>query len=245
MVLTNKYIKIMKKQFNYLMVIITLGVTFGCDLPLQESFDFDPELTIIDPWENGTAWDFLTSSNALATREDGGLLGDSFNYMVVAIEKAGFVDLYNQTDNDQRTYLMLNNNSFTGGGDILQIVTGSSSTGGLTPFEKLEQVDTPEELETLRTVLRYHIVDAYVDQVPTLAERNTQYIFQTLIPGEAGLIAFLRDDRYRTDINDDRVAPLPFPSTATSQRERIRNHNYIFNNGIGHSINDPVRNLPY
>jgi hypothetical protein len=236
----------MKKQFKYLLVLITMALTFSCDLPLQDTYDFNPELTIVDPYANGTAWDFFNSPNALRTNNDGRLSGDSYNYLVAAINKAGFVDLYNQTDNPNRTYLMLNNNAFTGGGDVIQIVTGSSSVGAdETPEDVMERVDTPEKLETLRTVLRYHIVDAYVDQIPTLRETFTQYIFQTLIPGPDGLIAFLRDDRYRTDINDDRQAPLPFPSSATSQRERIRNSNYIFNNGIGHSLNDPVRNKPY
>tara|TARA_R110002033_G_C3896011_1_gene239440 strand:+ start:5160 stop:5906 length:747 start_codon:yes stop_codon:yes gene_type:complete len=248
----------MKKQIKYLLVFIALAFTFSCDLPLQDTYDFDPELTIVDPYADGTAWDFFNSPNALRVREsDGALLGDSYNYLVAAIEKAGFVDLYNQTDNADRTYLMLNNNAFRGGGDVIQLVTGSSSedvtviengvpvTRPGTPAEVMERVDTPEELEVLRTILRYHIVDAYMAIIPQLAETNTQYIFQTLIPGEGGQIAFLRDDRYRTDINDDRRAPLPFPSSATGQRERIRNQNYIFNNGIGHSINDPVRYFPY
>ncbi|MGB5943945.1 MAG: hypothetical protein WBG71_13765, partial [Leeuwenhoekiella sp.] len=82
----------------------------------------------------------------------------------------------------------------------------------------------------------------YIDQVPTLFEFGVQYLFQTRIPGEDGLIAFRRDERYRVDIN---TAPAPLPTSATSQNETIRNYNYIFNNGIGHHLNDPVRNQPY
>ena len=68
------------------------------------------------------------------------------------------------------------------------------------------------------------------------------FIFQTLIPGEDGVISMRRDDRYRIDINR---APAPLPYSATTQWERVRNHNYVFNNGIGHFIADPVRNKPY
>ena len=98
------------------------------------------------------------------------------------------------------------------------------------------------DLETLKTVLQYHIVTTYVAQVPTLFEFDVNYIFQTLIPGDAGVIVMRRDNRYRIDINR---APAPLPSTATSQWERVRNHNYVFSNGIGHFLNDPVRNQPY
>ncbi|QCW99536.1 hypothetical protein FGM00_05210 [Aggregatimonas sangjinii] len=238
----------MKKHTKYLLLISFLTLLFGCDLPLQDNYDFNPELNIVDPWKDSTAWEFFNSPLAQRTGDEGQFLGDNYNYLVAAIEKAGFVELYNQTSNANRTYLMLNNNAFTGGGDVIEIITGSwdeDLVESETPEETMARVDTPEKMEKLRTVLRYHIVDAYVDQIPTLRETFTQYIFQTLVPGEAGLIAFLRDDRYRTEINDDRRAPLPFPSSATSQRERIRNSNYIFINGIGHSLNDPVRNLPY
>lgn len=236
----------MRKHTKYTMILSIFICALGCDLPLQDNFNFKPELTISDPFSEGTAWDFFTGPEAQRTGDEGNLLGDSYNYLVAAIRKAEFVDLYNQTDNPNRTYLMLNNNAFTGGGDVIDIITGSDEIAdGETPEDVMERVDTPEKLERLRTVLRYHIVDAYVDQIPTLRETFTQYIFQTLVPGEDGLIAFLRDDRYRTDINDNRQAPLPFPATATSQRERIRNSNYIFSNGIGHSLNDPVRNRPY
>ena len=63
-----------------------------------------------------------------------------------------------------------------------------------------------------------------------------------MISGEDGRIVFRRDNRYRVDINR---SPAPLPSSATSQFERVRNYNYVFNNGIGHSLNDPVRNQPY
>lgn len=234
----------MKKHIRILLAVIAVSMAVSCELlPLQDTYDFDPQLDINDPFAGGTAWDFINSEAALRTNAEGGLIGDSFHYLKAAIEKAGYVDIYNQTETTDRTYLLLNNNAFTGGGDVIQLITGSATVAvGETPEQVMERVDTPEEMETLRKVLDYHIVLTYIDQVPTLFEFGVQYLFQTRIPGEDGLIAFRRDERYRVDINR---SPAPLPTSATSQNETIRNYNYIFNNGIGHHLNDPVRNQPY
>lgn len=225
-------------------ILLLLAMVFSiaaCDFGVQENFEFVPEVDDVDPFDQLTAWEFIQTQTELT--EDGELNGEKLNYFIAAIKKAGFEDEYNQTTTTDRTYLLLNNNAFTGGGDIIDIVTGVDTIAtGATPEETFENVDTPEELETLRTILRYHIVTSYVAQIPTLFEFNVWYLFQTLIPGDDGLIAFSRDDRLRVTINR---APAPLPSTALSQWERVRNHNYVFNNGIGHFIADPVRNQPY
>lgn len=65
----------------------------------------------------------------------------------------------------------------------------------------MARVDILEELKKLRTVLRYHIVTTFIEQVPTLFTFDVWYVFQTLILGEHGLIAFSSDDRWRVDIN--------------------------------------------
>jgi len=185
----------------------------------------------------------LALQEGLQTRtqrnDEGGLIGEEFNYMIAAIEKAGMVEEYNNSSISERTYLMLNNNAFTGNGDVIALVTGSATVEpGATPAQALENAD----VEKLRTILQYHIVTTYVAQVPTLFEFGVNYIFQTLIPGEDGVIVMQRDDRYRIDINK---APAPLPSTATSQPERVRAHNLVFQNGIGHVVADIVRNKPY
>ena len=185
----------------------------GCDLELNTGYDFNAELDLVEPFGN--------------------------------MKTAGMVEEYNQTETTDRTYLLLTNSAFTGGGDIIQIVTGSwdeDVVAGETFAETMARVDTPEKLEKLRTLLKYHIVTTYINQVPVLFEYDTDYLFQTLIPGEDGLIAFRRTNRYGININN-RDAPLP--TSATSQSEGVRNHNYVFNNGIGHMIQDPVRNKPY
>ena len=223
-------------KMKYLTIIGLTVCLFGCDLELQKGFDFVPEVDTTDPYKNITAWEFIQTRNNL--NDNGSLNGEELNYMIAAIERAGMIDEYNGSNAD-RTYLLLNNNAFTGGGDIIQLVTGSSSVAaGETPSDVMARAD----VDVLKRILQYHIVTTFVAQVPTLFEFGVNYIFQTLIPGEDGIIAMRRDDRYRIDINR---APAPLPSTATSQWERVRLHNYVFLNGIGHFIADPVRNKPY
>lgn len=254
------------KKLKILMVGTLVLLLTACDLGLQESFDFNPELTITDPFAEITAWEFITTiGSELVTNDDGEevLFNEGFNYLAAAIRKADYVDFYNQTMTTNRTYLLLNNNAFTGGGDVIQLATGSASTNITeivdgeeitrlaTPDEIMERVDTPEKLERLRTILKYHIVDEYVAQRPTLFTFGIWFEFQTLIPGADGRIAFLRDELDRININgrapnaNPPYPDSPLPATAVSQRENVRNHNYIFNNGIGHTISDPVRNRPY
>jgi len=226
------------RKFKYFRIIF-LGIAVfsfhGCDLDLQEGFTFKPDVDLTDPFDDITAWQFLQQNTQL--NEEGELDGELYNYMVAAIEAAGLVEEYNGT-NSNRTYLFLNNNAFTGGGDVIDLITGEEEVGeGETPADVMARAD----LDVLRTILRYHVITEYVEQL-TLAERNVNYTFQTLIPGENGEIVLRRDERYRVDINRD---PAPLPSSATSQNERIRNYNYVLSNGIGHTIADPVRNAPY
>jgi len=226
-----------------LVLLILVAFTFSCDLPLQDSYSFHPDVDLTDPYAGGTAWDFLNSPGALKKTTTGAINGESFDYMVEAIKKAGLVELYSQTETTSRTYLLLNNNAFLGTGDVINIVTGSATVPvGETPEQTLAKVDTPAEMQKLINVLNYHIVTTRIAQVPTLVQYRTEYLFQTLIPGADGLISFKRDERYTISLN---TAPSSLPSSATSEAENVRNHNYIFNNGIGHHIADPVRNKPY
>lgn len=245
------------KTFIKLKIIVLLGVGFlftSCELELQDTFDFQSQAVTDDPFDDITAWEFIQSKTGV--NEDGTYNFEHFQYMRAAIEKAGMIEEFNQTADTLRTYLLLNNAAMTGGGDVIQIVTGSAATTEtivvngedvervLTPDEVFERVDTPEKMEKLRTLLKYHITLDYVQQVPTLAVEGTWYVFQTLIPGDDGLIAYRRDADWDISINVN-GSPMPSSATTGGWNENVRNHNYVFNNGVGHIINDPVRNKPY
>lgn len=222
-----------------------LGLFLGaCDLELQDRFVFEPDVDLNDPYAEITAWEFLNSPQANKVNANGTLATDSFQYMVAAIKAAGMIEEYNGPITD-RTYLLLNNNAFLGGGDVISIVTGSATVpANETPDQTMARVDTPAEMAKLKAVLNYHIIDTYITQNDPLEVIGTNYIFQTLIPGEDGLIVFARNERLFIRIN---TAPAPLPSTATGggNNENVFNHNYVFKNGIGHEIQDPVRNRPY
>ena len=232
-----------------IVLILCLGISLSsCDLELQDTYNFESGAVFSDPYENITAWEFIQSLNGV--NEDGTLDGEHFQYMEAAIRKAEMIDVFNQTADTLRTYLLLNNNAFKGAGNVNQIVTGLSGTdledaeASLTPDELMEFVDTPEKLEKLRTLLKYHITTDYVLQVPTLGVSGTFYVFQTLVPGDDGLIAYRRDDDWDISINAS-GAPLPSSAYSGGWNENVRNHNYVFSNGVGHILNDPVRNQPY
>lgn len=230
--------KIIYKKIGILIASATL--LLGCDIGLQERFVFVPEALAEDPFGDLTAWEFLTSARSQALTDQGGIDGEQFNYMAAAIEAAGYIDRYNAGNGDV-TFLLLNNNAFTGGGDVINLITGSATVAaGETPADVMARAN----VDVLRQILDYHTVPTYITQTDPLSEIGLNYIFQTLIPGDDGIIVMRRDQTLRVDIN---TSPAPLPSTATGggNNERVRVHNYVFSNGIGHVLNDPVRNRPY
>ncbi len=213
----------------------------SCDLGLQEQFDFKPEANINNPFENLTAWEWIQTRSNSATAAPYNAL--EFDYMKAAIIKADMIEEFNQIATKDRTFLLLNNNAFLGAGDIIQIVTGSATVPAAETAEQtIDKVNTPVKLEKLKAVLRYHIVTTYILQVPTLYKQDTDYLFQTLIPGNDGLIAFRRNTIYQITVNS---ATAPLPKTATDEAKQCLSHNYQFKNGIGHVLADAARNKPY
>lgn len=233
------------KSLKFVRVIAMLFLLSGCDLPLQESFDFKPEVDINNPFENITAWEWIQSRSNSATKAP--YNAKEFDYFEAAIIKADMVEEYNQVATKDRTYLLLNNAAFTGPGNVISIITGSATVpAGQTAVQTMDRVDTPVKLAKLKTLLRYHIVTTYILQVPTLYSVNVDYLFQTLIPGDDGLIAFMRTTSASVQWNITVNSPTaPLPATATAEFENVINHNYQFKNGVGHVIQDPVRNKPY
>lgn len=229
------------KSLKFVGITVLTFLLSSCDLGLQEEFDFKPEALSENPFENMTAWEWIQTRTTAPTATTYNAL--EFDYFIEAIKKAGMQNEYDQIATKDRTYLLLNNNAFIGAGDIIQIVTGSATVpAGEKADVTMNKVDTPAELAKLKAVLSYHIVTTYILQVPTLYKYDVDYLFQTLIPGNDGLIAFRRSPIYQITVNSQ-LAPLP--KTATDEFEGCLSHNYQFKNGIGHVLADPVRNKPY
>ncbi|MBB4079248.1 hypothetical protein GGR28_001868 [Lewinella aquimaris] len=191
----------------------------GCDLQRQERFKFEPDIAPQVTFDM-TALDFIRLDP-----------GDEFNYLDTAITLTGLEAEYS-TNADMRTYLLLKDRAFTDGGEILQQISGSTSTS-------MDSLDDTQ-IERLRYVLRYHIIEAYIENgFDPLEVLYQDYFFQTLIPGDDGIISINRDDRFRLSVNrsDD--------LQGTKKGGRINEHNYIFTNGVAHLVTDSYRNARY
>lgn len=242
-----------KKKLGILLFVSLLLAS--CDLELQKGYDFKPEIDLTDPHDDITAWEFIQTQTSHFVDEETGQVsvfdslgrydGDKMDYMIEAIKKAGMEDEYNQTETIDRTYLFLDNNAFNfrlSSRNVINLITGEGTIEFETAQEVIDKVDTPEELERLRTLLRYHIVTSYIDQVPTLSNTEERYLFQSLIEGNKGQIVFSRSSRWQIQVNRD---PAPLPESATDFFANAIKHNYVFSNGIGHYINSYVRYEPY
>lgn len=219
----------------------------SCDLALQENFEFETSaVSNNEPFDDITALEFITQQSSTRDEESGNFDGEKFDYMLAAINKAGMRNVYGSNVKD-RTYLLLNNNAFTGSGDIIARVTGLTANAprqeaeqNESPEELFERVDTPEKLQVLRDILNYSVVDAFVSQ-RTLTSTDKFFVFQTLVPGSEGLISFRRDFELTIRINDQASPSVTNVAKRSANAENVRSHNYVFNNGIGHVINDHVR----
>lgn len=199
-----------------LLLLCLALITNGCDLAVQEPFEFDPEIAPQQTFDM-TALEWIRSNP-----------NDEFNYLDSAITITGLEAEYS-TNSDQRTFLLLKDRAFTDGGEILQQLGGSRTA-----------IMANLDVDRLRTVLRYHIIDEYVTNgFDQLAVLYTDYIFQTLVPGEAGRISVNRDDRFRLRINNSPDL------SGTKKGALLGNHNYIFTNGVAHLSNDSFRNEPF
>ncbi len=202
---------------------LLLFMVTSCDLPVQPKFEFESELGELVTFEDQTVLEWMRSDAAVSAVNN-----NNFDLFLEAIALTGLESEYSNSG-DRRTFLMLQNQAFTAGGEIFALLRVGS----------LAELDDAG-IDRLRTILRYHIVDDYVDQgAEALPVLLTDYLFQTLIPGEEGIISFNRDERFRMNVN--RADALPGNARGT----QVRNHNYIFNNGVGHHVRDYVRNRPY
>jgi hypothetical protein len=265
---------------THLKIIFTsfIAVILGsCSLELQESFEFEPEVfTQGDPFKNLTAWEFIQTkiterneNNEFLLKSNTSVLnqsGDNLDFFVAAIKAVGYEEFYNQTSTSNRTYFLLNNNAFTGNSprDIVRMITGAqladgSAAGRLVNPDNVFINWTPAQLNQLKAVLRYNMVNEYVDQ-NTVPTSFVHILRKTLLP-EANLdltgtpvslsnnptdIAFFRDGDSRQTLRINRLgAPLPSTATETAWDENVRRHNYVFKNGVGHFLQEIVRFQPY
>ncbi len=191
------------------------------DLKQQEKFIFKPGIPELVTFKDQTAWEFIQKQTSSAGTVPA---GNKFDFMITLIKVAGLEEEYNKNVSN-RTYLLLNNSSFTGTGRINALLTGVvAGTGDLTKVDKVRAAN----------LLKYHIIDAYVNQTTSLPIYFVNYEFKTLLDGPSGIIKIQRNERYSLTINN--APDLP----STRRTTGVTLHNYIFKNGIAHIISSYV-----
>lgn len=209
-------------KLGVLAIALFVTVFSSCDLTLQQKVPFKPETPVLANFKNQTAWDWVQTHPQ----------GD-FTYMEQAINITGLQNLYSQVDS-QRTYLLLKNIAFTQNSGILQVITGST-TGDLTTLNATN-------IQRLKNLLMYHIVNQYVDQGPdNLKVVFKDYFFQTLIPGSSGIISIRRDETFNMIFNQSPLLPV-------TKKGTYRNNalfNYVMKNGVAHLLSTYIRVVPF
>lgn len=220
----NKQFPTMTRRANntlklFFCMLVTLVLT-GCDLELQDGFEYDSQLEPQFTFGETTAWEWLQ------TNPQG-----EFGYMIEAIELTGLEDEFNNASL-KRTFFLIKDLGFTHPGGILN-----------QEFENKNTVlaDLPDaDLIKLKNIMMYYILDTYVDQGPDkLKVLDVDYNFNTLSEDPKNSYMTVRRDwahtldiNYSTDIK-----------SSTKREGIVRLHNYIFSNGnaVGHMVDRHVR----
>ena len=218
------------KKYRIFFLSLSMGMllcTFNsCDLEMQKKNEFVPGIPELATFKNETAWEWMQKQ----TSPTGTIpAANKLDFMIQLIKVAGLEAEYNKPVTE-RTYLFLNNSAFTGAGRINALLTGvTAGTGDLSKVDKVRAAN----------LLKYHIVDAYVDQLNAVPVYFAQYQFKTLLEGPNGVISFTRNERYSLTVNSDPTLPSTRRSTGVTL------HNYQFKNGIAHFISSHVGVTPF
>ncbi len=258
--------RIMKTYIKGIIAVCSAIILSSCTLELQEPYNFKPENTFGDPFANMTAWEYIQSRTTTDIIDDQNrklLNGEELDFMIAAIKHVGYEDLYAQTS-AKRTFFLLNNNAFTGGNrdrDIIRAVTGVTQgpTARVNPDTLMASITEPTQINRLKAILKYHILEEDVAQVPKITIFDKDFLFNTLLPvmnidaatgepiglsSERAPMALRRDIEWRMEANN-LSAPLIESAVQNGFNERIRSHNYVLSNGVGHYLNDTVRYQPF
>jgi hypothetical protein len=219
--------KINIKNLGNLMVLGFLMLTIASckKLTLQDKFEFNPEVPILEPYKNMTALEFLKLDPK-----------NEFNYMRKVIALTGMEAEYSG-EIKNRTYLLLKDTAF---------VTGFSNYPGIT--KDLTGVDKGDlatvDVARLKKLLSYHIINEYVDQLsPSLPKKQVDYFFQTLVPGDEGRVSIRRSELLGLSFNQSSL--IPNVPSGTKKNTNLVQSNYVFKNGVGHLLSNYIRYKPF
>ncbi len=262
----------MKLYFKLSITFLIALLISSCTLDVQDEFNFQPDLiSPDDPFQNMTAWEFIGSrrSNSIVdpdtgARDLGGFNENNLDYFRAAVQAAGLESLYMQTNTEDRTYLLFSNRAFINGNNERNpnvIINGSLGAAPRnvnldTFFDDL----TTEEMNRLRAMIRYHIIDGeQVNQATSIPRINVFREFNSLLPrvdvnqrtqeiiglsDEVNPIFVELRERLVLVINPLRSGVNPGITTSDFEQTVVQ-HNFVFNNGIGHVIEGTARAQEY
>lgn len=265
----------MKKYIKLVAVFFFTATFSSCTLGLQDNFEFKSEgLPDVDPFENMTAWEFIQTRTTQSVKNSRGKwqlrtsdaitnsTGNSLDLMIEAIKKLGLEELYNAENSKGKTFILLSNRAFAGNNTnaVVRLCTGRQlSTSGLydgvTDFDKW----TPDQLNMLKAVLLYHIVDDKITQftIPTFNFFiNSKTLLRDVDTDASGAITGLSSnftemsfsrlvDARNTMVLNEVGSDLPESATVDNNPVNVARHNYVFKNGIGHYVNSIARNRDF
>ena len=265
----------MNRYIKYIVVFVFAAAFSSCTLGLQDNFEFKSEgLPDVDPFANMTAWEYIQTRTTQDVKNSTGKwklstsdaitnsAGNSLDLMIEAIKKLGLEELYNAENTKGKTFLLLSNRAFAGNNTnaVVRLCTGRQlSTSGLYDGVTDFNTWTPEQLNILKAILKYHIADDKITQwtIPTFnVFINSKTMLKDVETDPAGAItglssnftdmAFSRDVDARNTMSINATgAILPETATIGNNSLKVARHNYVFKNGIGHYVNTIARNRDF
>ncbi|MGY6647998.1 hypothetical protein [Wenyingzhuangia sp. IMCC45574] len=207
-----------KHRITSTMLLLLAALTFvGCDLELQETWEFDSEVAPQVTFGETSLWEWLETNP-----------GGEYNFMIEAIQRTGLVDLYNDKTVNY-TFFIMKDGAFTNNGNgVFSRQFGFRNTASLDPVDVFD--DARVDVDIMREILKHLILDQYVDQGPdNLKTLDVHYVFNTLTDDPNNkTMTISRDWQYRMVLNTS-------PDLITGGNGRINAvtslHNYIFSNG--------------
>ncbi len=205
-----------------LLLCLVVFVT-GCDLEPRPKFEFDNGVVPLYTFGAMTPYEWLSTNPK-----------GEFTIMKQAIDLTGLQELYNGKGS-KKTYFLLKDIAWTKSAGIF-LVELNKTPNLIDPLTGV--ANTKVDINKLRNLLRYHVLDAYVDQGPQLYTAGKNYIFTTYYTtGAANKFSVSRGKTFTLGTNGESTFPVG------KKGGNVKLHNYIFSDGnsVAHLMEDYSR----
>ncbi|MGB2129204.1 MAG: hypothetical protein ACPHXR_06965 [Flavicella sp.] len=192
----------------------------SCHLGLEDSYEFVPTYEVIPGFGAKTAWEWL--------QEEAG--NEDLEFMRAVIEKTELIDEYNSKD-EQKTFFLIIDSALN-----LLMTVELGKTGSDDFYVFLDSLDS-SDLDKLRNLIAYHILNEFVDQGnQQLSDINTSYYFETLSQDPS-------NKEIELSKSFDLTIHINRAYSPNGRSTFVRRHNYVFSNenAVAHVIYNYVK----